>query len=313
MAVAERMKQQLQTCVHDNKFIYKRVAQILSHSFFMMERVCRKILIIIVVISWSHDSWGLSNHDTLFFDKKKFSKPQGLYSRTYHEDVFLSADYTKSNTPFSLVLHLTGEGSSKAINLLIAPIETDSVYVGNNIACANVNRVRYIKAGNDLFELYNLNVSKSYVLIKKVTGVKADIELDEGLIPNQSFKTVQNTLMNFRQLLTANKYLYVSIWGLWCPPCIEKIPALKKLYDQYQEKVEIVALNYRDQITDVRQFVKLNEIPWMNGFTNDALNRQFYVEGYPHGMLYDANGKLIKMNCSVSDLESILAQSVVND
>lgn len=45
------------------------------------------------------------------------------------------------------------------------------------------------------------------------------------------------------QALDNSKPLYVKLWASWCKPCLEQMPHFQKLYQQYGDKVNFVAVN----------------------------------------------------------------------
>lgn len=40
------------------------------------------------------------------------------------------------------------------------------------------------------------------------------------------------------------KWVIINYWASWCAPCIEEIPALKKLQADYPDKVVVIGVNY---------------------------------------------------------------------
>lgn len=68
------------------------------------------------------------------------------------------------------------------------------------------------------------------------------------------------------------KLLLVNIWATWCIPCREEFPDLVKLYDNYKEKVDLVAISvdYEDEIDD-------KIIPFLN---NNNVTFPVYVSGF---------------------------------
>ena len=46
------------------------------------------------------------------------------------------------------------------------------------------------------------------------------------------------------------KYVILNFWATWCPPCVEEIPELAKLYDQFHDNVAILGMNYQVDITN---------------------------------------------------------------
>jgi thiol-disulfide isomerase/thioredoxin len=94
------------------------------------------------------------------------------------------------------------------------------------------------------------------------------------------------------------KVVLVDFWATWCPPCVEGMPKVKKMYEQYHEKgLEIVGVSSDERAAMLRMFVKDNAIPWPQLFDPSAqdmhpLNRQLGIVGIPTLFLIDKKGVL---------------------
>ncbi|HJS13448.1 MAG TPA: TlpA disulfide reductase family protein, partial [Rheinheimera sp.] len=90
--------------------------------------------------------------------------------------------------------------------------------------------------------------------------------LDHKKLPD--YKTVQlqqfPTLQPFTLAsLDQTKPTYIKLWASWCQPCMEQMPHFEKLYQEYGDKVNFVAVNIninekRQEISKVQQRFKLS-------------------------------------------------------
>lgn len=63
---------------------------------------------------------------------------------------------------------------------------------------------------------------------------------DFRTVPLQPFGQQQLTTL---QSLDPSKPMYIKMWASWCQPCIEQMPHFQKLYQQFGDKVQFVAVN----------------------------------------------------------------------
>ena len=51
--------------------------------------------------------------------------------------------------------------------------------------------------------------------------------------------------------------MIVNYWATWCPPCLEEIPDLVDLYDENQDRLVVLGVNYEEVNEEyLRQFVE---------------------------------------------------------
>jgi thiol-disulfide isomerase/thioredoxin len=97
------------------------------------------------------------------------------------------------------------------------------------------------------------------------------------------------------------KVVLVDIWGTWCKPCREALPALAQLYHKHRRRgLEVIGLDYEQNAPDpetarqyVKRFVQQSGIPYRIGMGDDAVLRKipnFFA--YPTTLLVDRAGKV---------------------
>ncbi|MBR5299722.1 MAG: TlpA family protein disulfide reductase [Bacteroidales bacterium] len=104
------------------------------------------------------------------------------------------------------------------------------------------------------------------------------------------------TLADFR-----GKYVYIDVWATWCGPCRQEIPYLKKLDNDYKD-AQIVFLSLSvDQ--DKAKWEKMVKEEAMSGVQlhigqNSSFQQAYRIEGIPHFILLDKEGKILDMKMS---------------
>ena len=111
------------------------------------------------------------------------------------------------------------------------------------------------------------------------------------------------TLSDFR-----GKYVVLDFWASWCGPCRMEIPNLKKVWQKYHSKgLEIVSITLDSKDDDWRKALADEQMPWTQ-LTAKGTNvaSQYNVQGIPHILLLDPQGKIAGINLRGEELEEAL-------
>ena len=132
---------------------------------------------------------------------------------------------------------------------------------------------------------------------------------DYRTVQLQQFKTLQPfTLASLGQ----NKPTYLKFWASWCKPCMEQMPHFEKLYQDYGDKVNFVAVNIninekRQEISKVQQRFQLTMPIYLDQQGQLAL--ALGLAGTPYSVLLNAKGeKLYSTHESDSVLDGFISR-----
>ena len=156
---------------------------------------------------------------------------------------------------------------------------------------------------------YDLRIGDKYIIRAK------EYEKIGMKISPQSFTSIggEKILIGGEQ----EKPTLINLWFIHCPGCIAEMPALNKLKEKYQGKVNFVALTFEKE-KDVSNFLKKKDF----NFTHIA-NVENYINDigsypYPESIFIDKNGyitniegpiphhKDMDVNLSIQYFESII-------
>ena len=100
------------------------------------------------------------------------------------------------------------------------------------------------------------------------------------------------TLSSFR-----GTYVVLDFWGSWCPWCIKGIPEMKKYYEKYNGKFEIIGIDCNDPVEKWKAAVANYDMPWKHVYNpkGSRLAEQYGVQGYPTKVIIDPKGRVEKV------------------
>jgi peroxiredoxin len=86
----------------------------------------------------------------------------------------------------------------------------------------------------------------------------------------------------------------INLWATWCPPCIEEMPVLDRIVEDYGERgIVVLGLAGDDDPETVRTFLEKNPVDFevLLDVGGDVGTR-YGITGYPETFLVDREGRL---------------------
>ena len=110
------------------------------------------------------------------------------------------------------------------------------------------------------------------------------------------------------------KYTLIDFWFSRCVPCLQALPALKKLYADYKSKgFEIVSIS-TDKTENVplwQKRVKEKELTWLHFLDENGIeSEKLSIISFPTTFLLNEKGEIIKKYISPEDLETFLKENL---
>jgi len=117
-------------------------------------------------------------------------------------------------------------------------------------------------------------------------------------IPAPDFvtKDITGKTITLKQL--RGKYVFINIWATWCGPCVEELPLIKKLRDDFSEnQLVMISLSEDRTKTILENGIKQYGLNWINVLRDfDLINKYKISSGIPLSFLIDKEGKLVFMH-----------------
>ncbi len=115
---------------------------------------------------------------------------------------------------------------------------------------------------------------------------------DPKQAPELTLPTLRAGDMDLAQL--RGQVVLVNFWATWCPPCVEEIPSLQRLYRQlHGEGLEILAVDVGDSVAVMEDFLKDKpiEFPVLMDQDGEAL-RRWGVYAFPTTLVLDRQHRI---------------------
>lgn len=90
------------------------------------------------------------------------------------------------------------------------------------------------------------------------------------------------------------KVVLVNIWASWCPPCRAEMPAINRVYQEYEAQgFEVLAVNttYQDNLADAKAFAQTLGLtfPMLLDRTGEV-SQSYLLRGLPSSYFIDREG-----------------------
>jgi thiol-disulfide isomerase/thioredoxin len=122
------------------------------------------------------------------------------------------------------------------------------------------------------------------------------------------FSLTQN---KFRAITPFIKYTLIEFSGSWCKPCKIALPGLKKLYEEFQQKVDFITIAKENDLATAKSYYKESAINWemvyekLNCFGDTCLTSQLNIAAYPSFLLVDNRGNILFNQSGTNALEAL--------
>ena len=92
------------------------------------------------------------------------------------------------------------------------------------------------------------------------------------------------------------KVVVLDFWGSWCIWCIRGIPDMKKYYEKYKDKLEIIGMDCGDSDEKWKAAVKKYELPWKQVYVpkNSKVLDNYKIKGFPTKIIIAPDGTVLK-------------------
>ena len=142
--------------------------------------------------------------------------------------------------------------------------------------------------------IYAQCVVKAGIEREKAQNEARKVVADGKMAPDFTLKSIDGSDLSLSSL--RGKYVILDFWGSWCIWCIKGFPEMKKYYEKYSERIEILGVDCSDTEDKWKAAVAKHELKWKHVYNpkDSKLLEQYAITGFPTKIIIDPEGKIVK-------------------
>lgn len=102
----------------------------------------------------------------------------------------------------------------------------------------------------------------------------------------------------------AGKAVVLTFWASWCSPCVEELPALNKIQNEYSsDEVSIIAINCGDNSSKVKSYSQDNGFLFpVASDSNAGISELYNVNAIPYTVIFKTDGTVdFEIDCGLGE------------
>lgn len=173
-------------------------------------------------------------------------------------------------------------------------------YPDNQYTLNKLERIHERLGNEELATEYRKKANSTSKLIGKVVPDFSATDLDGKPISLEQYR---------------GKVVLLDFWAVWYGPCIGEMPNVNRIYNSYKDQgFDIIGVSLDTDKTRLRNYLKVNEIPWRQIFSgqkwNSPLVKQYNIRSIPAPWLIAKDGTLISRDARGLKLEQLVVDAL---
>lgn len=165
----------------------------------------------------------------------------------------------------------------------------------NGVNDINIDNANYKNTYNEFLSITNDLKTKEIL----TTNYNTTLAVEPGKpSPTFNYENQKGGKTSLESL--KGKYVYIDVWATWCGPCLQEIPSLEKVEEQFQGKNIVFVSISVDNNKDREKWSKLITEKKMSGIQlladkefDSTFIKEYNIQGIPRFILLDTNGTIV--------------------
>lgn len=182
------------------------------------------------------------------------------------------------------------------ISMTAISLSLSSCFLSGNTQKENDNKggdgTEVTTDGNKEIDVSNLPVAK-------------DFTLDD----------MKGNKVSLMKVVSESKITILDFWASWCPPCMNEMPNLVNIYDNYSDDgLQIVGVSLDDDKKSWQNAVEVMGMKWvqvsdLKGWESAAA-QLYQVDAIPHTIILDKEGHILEKDLRGHELEEFISDYI---
>ena len=157
------------------------------------------------------------------------------------------------------------------------------------------------------------------VLLLGAADALADPESYYGKpLPDFTVKTLDGEDFTLSESLKSHDLVLINFWATWCGPCRMEFPFLQDAWQQYADRIDVIALSVEetDTIKKLQRFAEQNGLTFRIGQDETGIFSRMRGNAIPTTLIVDRDGKIVYVDVGAkvsTDAFTELFDSLLNE
>lgn len=124
---------------------------------------------------------------------------------------------------------------------------------------------------------------------EKSSAQNSTVIAEGAVAPDFTFTTVEGETVQLSDY--KGSVVLLNFWATWCGYCIDEMPAMQQLTENYADDVVILAVNRGDSASEAKTFAQDSSYNFVWGLDEDGAIQDLYPSnGIPYSIVIDKEG-----------------------